>query len=68
MVISGIKVGVEASATAATVRTRGTGAGGKMVSLTLKESFKGAFMTGRHGDSRFLRHPEGSHADSHGNE
>ena len=46
MVISGIKVGVEASATAVTVRTRGTGAGGKMVSLTLKESFKGAFMTG----------------------
>ena len=45
MVISGIKVGVEASATAVTVRTRGTGAGGKMVSLTLKESFKGAFMT-----------------------
>ena len=44
MVISGIKVGVEASATAVTVRTRGTGAGGKMVSLTLKESFKGAFM------------------------
>ena len=46
MVISGIKVGVEPSATAVTVRTRGTGAGGKMVSLTLKESFKGAFMTG----------------------
>ena len=46
MVISGIKVGVEASATAVTVRTRGTGAGGKMVSLTLKESFKGAFMDG----------------------
>ena len=46
MVISGIKVGVEASATAVTVRTRGTDAGGRMVSLTLKESFKGAFMTG----------------------
>ena len=45
-VIGGIKVGVEASAKAATVRTRGTDAGGKMVSLTLKESFKGAFMTG----------------------
>ena len=45
MVIGGIKVGVEASATAVTVRTRGTDAGGKMVSLTLKESFKGAFMT-----------------------
>ena len=68
MVINGIKVGVEASATAVTVRTRGTGAGGKMVSLTLKESFKGAFMTGEHGDSRFLRHPGGSHAGSHGDE
>ena len=45
MVISGIKVGVEPSATPVTVRTRGTDAGGKMVSLTLKESFKGAFMT-----------------------
>ena len=43
--IGGIKVGVEASAKATTVRTRGTDAGGKMVSLTLKESFKGAFMT-----------------------
>ena len=46
IVIGGIKVGVEPSATAVTVRTRGTDAGGKMVSLTLKESFKGAFMTG----------------------
>ena len=45
-VIGGIKVGVEASAKATTVRTRGTDAGGKMVSLTLKESFKGAFMMG----------------------
>ena len=46
MVIGGIKVGVEAKVTAVTVRTRGTGAGGVMASLTLKESFKGAFMTG----------------------
>ena len=46
MVISGIKVGVEPSAKAVTVRTRGTGAGGVMASLTLKESFKGAFMPG----------------------
>ena len=46
MVINDIKVGVEAEAKATTVRTRGTDAGGKMVSLTLKESFKGAFMTG----------------------
>ena len=45
-VISGIKVGVDPSVTAVTVRTRGTGAGGVMASLTLKESFKGAFMTG----------------------
>ena len=46
MVIGGIKVGVEASVTTVTVRTRGTGADGVMASLTLKESFKGAFMTG----------------------
>ena len=46
MVISDIKVGVAPSATAVTVRTRGTGAGGVMVSLTLKESFPGAFMDG----------------------
>ena len=46
MVIGGIKVGVEASVETVTVRTRGTGAGGVMTSLTLKESFKGAFMTG----------------------
>ena len=46
IVISGIKVGVDPSVTAVTVRTRGTGAGGVMASLTLKESFKGAFMTG----------------------
>ena len=46
MVISDIKVGVEAEVKATTVRTRGTDDGGKMVSLTLKESFKGAFMTG----------------------
>ena len=45
-VVREIKVGVEASATAVTVRTRGTDAGGKMVSLTLKESFTGAFMDG----------------------
>ena len=46
MVIGDIKVGVEASVETVTVRTRGTGAGGVMASLTLKESFKGAFMTG----------------------
>ena len=60
MVISGIKVGVEASATAVTVRTRGTGAGGKMVSLTLKESFKGAFMTGNMVTVDFSGIPEGA--------
>ena len=58
--ISGIKVGVEASATAVTVRTRGTGAGGKMVSLTLKESFKGAFMTGNMVTVDFSGIPEGA--------
>ena len=46
MVIGGIKVGVEASVETVTVRTRGTGADGVKTSLTLKESFKGAFMTG----------------------
>ena len=60
MVISGIKVGVEASATAVTVRTRGTDAGGKMVSLTLKESFKGAFMTGNMVTVDFSGIPEGA--------
>ena len=62
MVISGIKVGVEASVTAVTVRTRGTGAGGMMASLTLKESFKGAFMTGNMVTVDFSGIPEGSHA------
>ena len=60
MVIGGIKVGVEASATAVTVRTRGTDAGGKMVSLTLKESFKGAFMTGNMVTVDFSGIPEGA--------
>ena len=59
-VISGIKVGVEASAKAATVRTRGTDAGGKMVSLTLKESFKGAFMMGNMVTVDFSGIPEGA--------
>ena len=68
MVISGIKVGVEASATAVTVRTRGTGAGGKMVSLTLKESFKGAFMTGDQVTVDFSGIPKGATLDSHGDE
>ena len=59
-VISGIKVGVEASARATTVRTRGTDAGGKMVSLTLKESFKGAFMTDNMVTVDFSGIPEGA--------
>ena len=59
-VISGIKVGVEASVEAVTVRTRGTDAGGKMVSLTLKESFKGAFMTGNMVTVEFSGIPEGA--------
>ena len=59
-VINGIKVGVEAKAKAVTVRTRGTDAGGKMVSLTLKESFKGAFMTGNMVTVDFSGIPEGA--------
>ena len=60
MVIDGIKVGVEASVTAVTVRTRGTGAGGMMASLTLKESFKGAFMTDNMVTVDFSGIPEGA--------
>ena len=60
MVIGDIKVGVAASAKAVTVRTRGTDAGGKMVSLTLKESFKGAFMTGNMVTVDFSGIPEGA--------
>ena len=59
MVIEDIKVGVLASAKAETVRTRGTGAGGMMVSLTLKESFKGAFMAGNRVTVDFSGIPEG---------
>ena len=59
-VISGIKVGVDPSVTAVTVRTRGTGAGGVMTSLTLKESFKGAFMTGNMVTVDFSGIPEGA--------
>ena len=60
-VISGIKVGVEASATSKTaiVRTRGTGADGRMTSLTLKESFDGAFMGGNMVTVEFSGIPEG---------
>ena len=60
MVISGIKVGVEASAKAITVRTRGTDADGKMVSLTLKESFKSAFRAGNMVTVNFSGIPEGA--------
>ena len=60
MVINDIKVGVEAEAKATTVRTRGTDAGGKMVPLTLKESFKGAFMTGNMVTVDFSGIPEGA--------
>ena len=59
-VIGGIKVGVEASAKATTVRTRGTDAGGKMISLTLKESFKGAFMATNMVTVDFSGIPEGA--------
>ena len=63
-VISDIKIGVTASAKAATVRTRGTGGDGVMVSLTLKEGFKGAYMTGNLLGSRVLRHAGGNHTGS----
>ena len=59
LVIEDIKVGVVAEAKAETVRTRGTGAGGMMVSLTLKESFKGAFMAGNMVTVDFSGIPEG---------
>ena len=68
MVIGGIKVGVEASVETVTVRTRGTGAGGVMASLTLKESFKGAFMTGNMVTVDSSGIPEGATLDSHGDE
>ena len=64
MVIGGIKVGVEASATAVTVRTRGTGAGGVMASLTLEESFKGAFMMDNMVTVDFSGIPEGATLDA----
>ena len=64
MVIGGIKVGVEASVTAVTVRTRGTGADGVMASLTLKESFKGAFMTDNMVTVEFSGIPEGATLDA----
>ena len=59
-VISGIMVGVEASAKEATVRTRGTGAAGTMNSLTLEESFGGAFMDGNMVTVEFSGIPEGA--------
>ena len=64
MVIGGIKVGVKASVTAVTVRTRGTGADGMMASLTLKESFKGAFMTDNMVTVEFSGIPEGVTLDA----
>ena len=66
MVIGGIKVGVEASVPAVTVRTRGTGADGVMASLTLKESFKGAFMMGNMVTVEFSGIPKGASLYSHG--
>ena len=60
MVIGGIKVAWNPQSRRLTVRTRGTGAGGKLVSLTLKESFKGAFMTGDQVTVDFSGIPEGA--------
>ena len=64
MVIGDIKVGVAASAKAATLRTRGTDADGTAVSLTLKESFKGAFMTGDMVTVEVSGIPEGATLDA----
>ena len=62
MVISAIKVGVLAPAPpkAVTVRTRGTNDDGKMVSLTLKESFPGAFMDSNMVTVEFSGIPKGA--------
>ena len=60
IVISDIKVGVDLSAKEKTVRTRGTEDGGAMTSLTLEESFKGAFMTGNMVTVEFSGIPEGA--------
>ena len=64
MVIGDIKVGVEASVETVTVRTRGTGADGVMASLTLKESFKGAFMTDNMVTVEISGIPEGATLDA----
>ena len=58
--ISDIVVGVEAEADAETVRTRGTGPGGIMAGLTLKESFKDAFMMGNELEIEFSGIPDGA--------
>ena len=61
MVVGGIKVGVDPSVKdAPTVRTRGTGADGAMASLTLKQSFDGAFMTTNRVTVEFSGIPEGA--------
>ena len=59
-VISDIVVGVEAEADAETVRTRGTAPGGMMAGLTLKESFKDAFMMGNELEIEFSGIPDGA--------
>ena len=59
-VISDIEVGVAASATAGTVRTRGTSGDGMTADLTLKESFKGAFMMDNLLEVRFSGMPDGT--------
>ena len=59
-VIEDILVGVTATPDPEVVRTRGTGMGGITASLTLKESFKGAFMMGNMLEIESSGIPEGA--------
>ena len=59
-VIEDILVGVEAETDPKVVRTRGTGMDGITASLTLKESFKGAFMMGNILEIESSGMPEGA--------
>ena len=59
-VIEEILVGVEAEADTETVRTRGTDMNGITATLTLEESFKGAFMMGNMLEIESSGIPEGA--------
>ena len=67
-VIEDILVGVTAKTDPVpkVIRTRGTATDGITASLTLSESFKGAFRMGNMLEDRVLRHPGGSLAGSPG--